>query len=236
MSAGGLPPDGAEAEIERLRRVYAESLDAEERLTAALRAEQARTARLEADLARVRASEAFRVGHAVVVMGLAARRPRALLRRMRPGGRGELAAPAVRGLPAGEEVPERPAPTLFVVWGAEPERLERLLERVTRLQQSLVDVVPLFLTDAGDLGPFRRHGYPAEHVVGLEAWSRRRSPQEWGAYVAERLDEVLAEHRPGAVIVLDGAGGEAVLAQGVLNPVLLPGLREREDNLLPPRP
>jgi hypothetical protein len=239
MTAGGEPLDEqadaeAEAELERLRRVYAESLDAEERLTAALRAEQARSARLEADLARLRASEAFRVGHAAVMFGLAARRPRALLRRMR--GRDELAAPVVRGLATGEEAGGRPAPNLFVVWGAGPDRVERVLERVTRLQQSLVDVVPLFLTDADDLAPFRRRGYPAEHVVGLAAWSRRRSPQEWGAYVAERIDDVLTEHGPGAVVVLDGSGGEAVLAEGVLNPLLLPGLREREDNLLPPRP
>jgi hypothetical protein len=228
---------GYEAELDRLRTAYGEAVSAEERLGAALRAEQAKRARLTDDLRRLRNSEAFRFGHALIRLGVAMRRPVALWRRARDrvgGGRPELDAP-VPLAPLATQSGRLP-PTLFVLWNEDGTVIERVLERVTRLQLALVDVEPIFVTDATDLEPFRRHGYAVDQVLGREAWSRRRPPHEWGAYVAERLDAVVTEHRPMAVIVLDDAAGLRTLDQGVLNPLLLPALRRREDNLLPPRP
>lgn len=121
---------------------------------------------------------------------------------------------------------------LFIAWGADEERLALLVERVARLHTILVRLRPVFVVDSSCIEPIVARGYPVEHLIALEDWRARRAPHEWGAYVTDRMAEIVGEHHPGAVVVLEAADGRSALEQGVLDALVVPTLMTGDDNLL----
>jgi len=210
---------------------------AEEELRSQLKVEKARSAALERDLEALRSSEAFRIGHALVegLLGrlrwnVRALRP-AIGHWLRRGAPGASSQESVAHTPTRGDVElEGQNVVLFIAWGMDEADLEQHVERVNRLQAMLIDVQPLFVVDTTAFDPIRERGYPVEYLIPLVEWRERRPPQEWGAYVTQRISALREEHRPRTVIVLDGPSSVTALEQGVINSILLPGLGETDDN------
>lgn len=210
---------------------------AEEELRSQLKVEKARSAALERDLETLRSSEAFRIGHALVegLLGRLRWNARALRpaigHRLRRGAAGATTQQSVAQTTTGgvQHAEERNV-VLFLAWGTDEEALEKHVERVSRLQAMLVDVHPLFVVDTTAFEPISEHGYPVEYLIPLAEWREHRPPQEWGAYVTQRISALCEQHRPRTVVVLDGGSPVTALDQGVLNSILLPSLGESEDN------
>ena len=208
----------------------------EQELREQLQHEQARSAALERELATLQSSEAFRIGHALVIAlnqrliwrpaALGRKAARALSRRPRSR---RWIEPASEAEPSTVETAKSNA-ALFVAWGADEERLERYVEQVERLTAVLVDIRPVFLTDSTAIAPLRARGYPCEYVIPLGEWRRHRAAYDWGPYVTERVAAVQRRHRPGVVVVLAEDEVPSVLDQGVLNVLILPSVGEGDDN------
>ncbi len=207
----------------------------EEELRARLALEQARSAALERDLETLRSSESFRVGH-LLVEGLGARLrwnapalARAAFERLR--GRRSVRKVTTRSrAPAARRRTGRS--TLFIVWGAGEPQLEAQAARVERLQAVLVDLAPLFVVDSMAAEPLRRRGFPVEYLIPLSQWCEHRYAHDWGVYVTRRIAEVRRTHRPDAVVVLESDSSTSALDQGLVNPILRPGMAETDDNEL----
>ena len=194
----------------------------------ALRAERARSRTLERELRSLRTSASFRLGHSLVIVTRAVggvRPGRGFLRRL---------LTVVRGSGGEQDRPAGGGTVMFVAWGADPDRLERLVSRVERLRAVLVDLEPVFLLDATEIDPILRTGHRVEHVTGLDEWRRHRPAHTWGRYVVDRVAEAMAEHRPRAVVVVESGTAPGAIEQGVLDAVILPSLGGSEDNLLVP--
>ena len=121
---------------------------------------------------------------------------------------------------------------LFLAWGLDAEGAERLAERLERLQGILVGFRAIVVVDSPSFEPLRRLAHPVEHVIPLADWTRVRPAHEWGAYLTGRMDEILAEQEPHAVVVLEPPAGAGALDQGALDTIILPGLRLTDDNLI----
>ncbi len=201
-----------------------------------LEQERAAVARLESELQRLRASEAFRIGHAIV-LGLNAMRKVA---RFRPASTRRsvsrtVAAARGRGAAVPLDAPRLPVPegpdwfgplndqpvtTLIVAWGLGAPAMRALVDDIATLQMMQRHFRPVFVTDSDEAEPFRRYGYAFEHIPPFESWSATAAPHEWRDYLDARMAAVLATYLPTRMVVYEDIDRRDALRHGVLDRII----------------
>jgi hypothetical protein len=184
------------------------------------RAERIRA--LEAEVAALRRSESFRLGEAMVSLGRPGEMRGALRRLFRP--RAEDSLPRAAGETGPPKAVERPG-VLFVALGGGADAVEQ----VERAATMLVAAEPVLLTDSDDAAA-AAPGFPVEHLIALDVWSRFRAPAEWCAYSAGRIAGIVEEYEIGTVVTLTPPPTGELSA--ILAPVVLRSMSRSETNLL----
>ena len=223
------PPEAAEVEALRTR-VAALAAEAEE-LRTRLAEETARRNQLLGQRALLRSLLAERPAAAAPGAGQGS----ALLEPLRawwapapasPPAEPASASPPLRALPDGSS----PSVVLVLTWSLGEAELDRAIELVLRAAPA-TGVLPVFLTDRLDLGPFRRHRALVEFLPSAEQQGRHAGDLDWPAYLARRLQILAAKWQAGRVVVLGraararlegllpaGAAGEFALFRAALFP------------------
>jgi len=206
--------------------------DVERRLRHALDEERSRSRKLEQELARLRRSEAFRIGHAVAIVGRyrVGRALRFILPRryrLRLLARAELPA----GTPWASDGKSGSAETVvFLAIGGDEDRASRALERIWMLMDMLEAVEPVVVSDIASAELGGERPVAMEHVVPLADWMRFRPAGEWGEYVAERIASVLDEYAPRSVISLSSIDESLAVSSAALSPVILRAMGHSQRN------
>jgi hypothetical protein len=215
-----------------------EATEIEALLRRALDEERARADQLEDDLARTLRSQSFRIGHMVTI---AARHrlgralwpilPRRYRTRLMESMDVTLSVP-----PPGRILgwgPSGNAETVvFVSIHGDEQQARWALEKIRLLEEMVVAVKPVVLSDTVDSLVATASSLVIEHVISFDDWKRFRPAGEWGEYLARRTAAVLEEYGPATVISMSPSDEPGPSAAAVLGPVIRPAMGRSETNLV----